>query len=377
MIGSAMLGMAVGLALVFLLLSIGVSAFNELAEGLLKRRSRYLHAALERMAGPDVVEALYDTEWIKSLGGYAHSLRAQGLGTASVRGRQVFDRKLPSYIPTDVFVDAVREALDHFEDRAQAAIDKLEAGGTKDEIIELLPPKMRELLPTEGRLTAAELRQEIERLIPVAVDQLRRQFPLGVLENLEGDATRLRQWFETSMDRMSGWYGRQTKWLLLVWGLLFAAVLNIDTFNMARTLWVDDVTRAAVVTAAEGAAQGGEPTDCTPREDDPFSCVDDAIDKIKATADLGLPMGWPAMPWNWGDQAFDDDGNPIPGRTLGDDERIPQGVEAWVYKILGLAITGAAVVVGAPFWFDLLNRLVNFRAAGPKPKATVARTETP
>jgi hypothetical protein len=37
--------------------------------------------------------------------------------------------------------------------------------------------------------------------------------------------------------------------------------------------------------------------------------------------------------------------------------------------ILGLAITAAAACLGAPFWFDLLNRLGSLRNVGYKPKS--------
>ena len=39
----------------------------------------------------------------------------------------------------------------------------------------------------------------------------------------------------------------------------------------------------------------------------------------------------------------------------------------WVLKVIGWLITGLAVALGAPFWFDLLNKLVNLRGAGPRP----------
>jgi hypothetical protein len=40
---------------------------------------------------------------------------------------------------------------------------------------------------------------------------------------------------------------------------------------------------------------------------------------------------------------------------------------AWVLKAIGWLITGLAVALGAPFWFDLLNKLVNLRGSGPRP----------
>jgi len=39
----------------------------------------------------------------------------------------------------------------------------------------------------------------------------------------------------------------------------------------------------------------------------------------------------------------------------------------WALKLVGWLLTAFAVRQGAPFWFDLLNRLVNVRGSGSKP----------
>ena len=47
----------------------------------------------------------------------------------------------------------------------------------------------------------------------------------------------------------------------------------------------------------------------------------------------------------------------------------PATSQEWWLKLLGLLITIAAISQGAPFWFDLLNRVTNLRAAGRPPEA--------
>ena len=37
--------------------------------------------------------------------------------------------------------------------------------------------------------------------------------------------------------------------------------------------------------------------------------------------------------------------------------------------IVGVLISGVATTQGAPFWFDLLSKLINIRGAGTKPAA--------
>ena len=40
-------------------------------------------------------------------------------------------------------------------------------------------------------------------------------------------------------------------------------------------------------------------------------------------------------------------------------------------KIGGLLLTVFAVSLGAPFWFDILNKLANLRSSGNKPKSSL------
>ena len=49
----------------------------------------------------------------------------------------------------------------------------------------------------------------------------------------------------------------------------------------------------------------------------------------------------------------------------------------WWNKIAGLALTAFAVSLGAPFWFDLLNRFMNIRSAGKSPNEKPKDAETP
>ena len=49
-------------------------------------------------------------------------------------------------------------------------------------------------------------------------------------------------------------------------------------------------------------------------------------------------------------------------------------VGRWLVKILGLLMTGFAISLGAPFWFDMLNKVISIRAAGQSP---VERPKSP
>lgn len=47
--------------------------------------------------------------------------------------------------------------------------------------------------------------------------------------------------------------------------------------------------------------------------------------------------------------------------------QVPVGGLGWLVKIFGLLITTLAISQGSPFWFDVLQKLVNVRLAGNAP----------
>ena len=97
----------------------------------------------------------------------------------------------------------------------------------------------------------------------------------------------------------------------------------------------------------------------------------------KLAQDLSLPIGWRTetydlkpgeictiIPSNdshkiWG----------IPRETdcLRIQDALPDTATGPILKLLGLLITAVAVTQGAPFWFDMLQKLVNIRLSGKKP----------
>jgi hypothetical protein len=64
------------------------------------------------------------------------------------------------------------------------------------------------------------------------------------------------------------------------------------------------------------------------------------------------------------------------GMGWGETNGVPAGLTPgqrayWLWlgsKLLGLLITALAVSLGAPFWFDLLNKVMNIRGTGQKPE---------
>lgn len=164
---------------------------------------------------------------------------------------------------------------------------------------------------------------------------------LALYRSAGGDAVRFQraaeEWFDDAMERVSGWYKRRIHAILALIAAAVVLILNADTLTAGRVLWRDDAVRTAVVREATQSAQG---------------TLDD-VELEEAVQKLDLPLGW--------DLSFGEAPTQLPNDPL-----------AWVQKLLGLLLTVAAVQLGAPFWFDLLSKIVRVRTTGAPPPATDA-----
>ena len=135
------------------------------------------------------------------------------------------------------------------------------------------------------------------------------------------------------MDKLSLWYKKESRKIIFVIGILVTLVLNLDTFMIVKSLYQNEILRSGVITAAEKA--------------DSDSFKPENISKTRDELEqLGFPLGWNL------------------GKSQTEDPRgYPVGEVAVIYKIFGLLLTLMAISLGAPFWFDILRRLLKFRKA--------------
>ena len=165
----------------------------------------------------------------------------------------------------------------------------------------------------------------------------------------------IQDWFDSSMDRVSGWYKRRVQWITLVLGLVVAVAVNADTIAIGTRLSHDVAMRDSLVAAAQEYAKDGsaQPTSqnaaqieaCEDAENSPECRVAKNLIEIRK---LGLPIGW-------------DKNDP----TL-----FPVTPGGWLTKGLGWLLTAFAVTLGAPFWFDILNKFIVIRSTvRPKEKS--------
>lgn len=271
-------------------------------------RSRLLEAALEP-AEKEIIRKLLEHPFLGGSGG--------------------LDTRAPSYVPGNKFALALIEVLQN------------RPGGV-----------------------SADLVDAIERL-PDGV--LRRRLS-GLLVQIRGDLQQLQtaveKDFDDVMNRVSGWYKRRTMVANFIAALIVAVGLNIDTFQITRTLWTDPVVRMRTAEAAAKVDAAAIESQCRDKGPD---CAADYLRKKEAElAKLGLPVGWKVPDWATGDTPGTWLSNLFTANVPLSFVNMPLAL-AWLIVALGWIATAMAGSLGAPFWFDAIAKISSIRATGVRP----------
>ncbi|GAA0580174.1 hypothetical protein [Rhizomicrobium electricum] len=302
---------AIGLILVFLLMGLIVSAFQEMLATWMKKRGTLLRQSIaEMLTGNDGNDDLFRRV-------YGHGLI---LGAAA--------NDIPSYVPSRNFTLALIDTI------------------------------------TEG--SNAPVFGEIERRIAGLPDGYVKQTLRVFVQHAAGDLDVLKadlaQWYDDAMDRLSGKYKRYSQVVAIVSGLVIAVALNVDTIRIADALWRSESLRQQTVTAAEAFQMPD-----TPVGDKAEQAMKDNVDNLFK---LDLPIGW-LTPYT-----FQKTHTAVKNPDSTAVEQASTGVfnyfrgAGWggvLLAIVGWLITGLATSLGAPFWFDTLQRFLQFRGTGKKP----------
>ncbi|MGC9523981.1 MAG: hypothetical protein ACP5D7_00405 [Limnospira sp.] len=325
----SLLNVAIGLFLVYLILSLLVSDLQELISAyLFDWRAKNLKSSIESILGTETARNLYEHPLIRSLKNHKMDRDKGAAG--------------PSYIPDETFALALIGLL-------------MEAAGLEEKIVVLSVQEFKEALASDGVR---------ELLNPERIELMRSlankaQIDCGKDPFIKSLECELIKWFQQSMDRASGVFKRRVKGMILVLGFGLAVLLNVDTLNLATRLSLEPVLREQVsrnvdFVLSENALS--EYLNCLERASlEPKDCQSLVSPDFLNVAEwelLSLPLGWNSANLSY---------------QFGEDFSSLKVLRA----ILGWTLTAIAISMGSSFWFDLLNRLIDVRNTGNKPPATI------
>jgi hypothetical protein len=384
LLNSPLLVTVICLILIFALLSLLVSTLTEAVNSYFQERGHLLQTTIGQLfndgLNPNFGHLLYNHPIIKNLKKDKNSL--------------------PQYISAEMFGNVLIDTVNNSARKYVFDSDKNAIVALTDtrSPFEKFQAAVHQMYHTEVKLLLLNM---VERCQYAKLEN-----PLLALER------ELQQWYNDQMDRTSGWYKTKMRNRLFWIALLVALGLNIDSIHLFQTLYRSPDLRAKLEPIAEDvAAQYADLKTDTGMTDlqraykavdmskllrdsvhkdtfltkvsltlssmakiDSLSHRHDsmhnqafqrAADQIDEISSLGLPIGWrkdlPPISWSADTSArnnnyFDHHKKWSPGNLV-------------VY-ILGILITAFSLSAGAPFWFDLLLKLVNIRRTGSKPSTT-------
>jgi hypothetical protein len=186
----------------------------------------------------------------------------------------------------------------------------------------------------------------------------------------------LENWFNSSMDRVSGVFKRYSQLVAVILGVVMALFLNVDSISLAQYLWREPAVRQILVTQA---------STYQPPEGQPVADPQQIVQQFaQQFGGLNLPVGWDIAVYGQrvellkgmaiynsdcqlfphGNQYF---GIPVFSSNVCITQPHSANATNILLKLFGILITAGATAQGAPFWFDVLKKFVNLRGTGPNP----------
>ncbi|WP_211710139.1 hypothetical protein [Mucilaginibacter xinganensis] len=309
-----------GLIFVFILVSTICTAIREGIEAKLKTRAAYLERGIRQLLhdtdGTGLAKAFYNHPLIFGLFNGEYK---KGESGDSDKGPDLMasGKNLPSYIPSKSF--------------AVALLDIAARGVTGDDATDVAAAEATTGSPV---ITLDGIRKNVTNMPNSPVQQIL----LYAIDNAQGDINKVQasieDWYNSGMDRVSGWYKRSTQWIILWIALIVTIALNVNTIKVVKYLAKNDTQRKMLVASAESAAKDTNKTV--------------GYKDAQATLDtLKLPLGW--------------DNEALTSARM--DPKEPDSFwNTFAGPLLGWLITAFAATLGAPFWFDMLNKVMIIRS---------------
>ena len=327
MLGLPVLDVAIGMAFLYLLFALMCTTLNEIIASAFDRRGKMLRRGIRSLVGSEeLTSALYRHPAIASLAPFEKK-----------------DAPLPSYVPAARFTEAL---IDHLT-------------GT-DPVTDMDATKIG-----------------IDALPPEAAKQLK-----AMMERSHGSEElnkRIEDWYGQTMDRVSGWYKRYIQRQTYVLAIVLVLCLNLDSIYLIQRLWSDSAIRSTLVEAAKTRVQesgGAEPLP-----------VVEYTDGDKTDSGHPVQIGTVSLTDREKELLTSLTGWHSELASLNARRQLHPGENFtclhWLGGVakdhlLGWILTILALSLGAPFWFDTLNRFMNLRNAGrapDEPRSKAGKTE--
>lgn len=225
---------AIGLVLVFALISLLASAIQELYTSASGMRGKVLRSAIESFVGDDsrFAQALLDHPLLVAL-------------SPQIQAEQA--KRRPSYICGDAIVVAL---LGHLVDTHTAG----QRPETPLQLVDAVRGALKGAGPAFAPSVGATGLAGADNILPNALfARGLSSLVMGVEHDWPAFEARITAWYNAVGDRATGWFKRKTQLGVFVIGFIVAVTFNINPIVISSRLWDDEALRKTVVEAADKA----------------------------------------------------------------------------------------------------------------------------
>jgi hypothetical protein len=346
---------------------------------------------------------------------------------------------IPSYIPKENFSTILIEILEEYwnshKEDISTYIRKNDITNNVD--LENIPriTKISYLIKYLQSIEPEKLKEEFKNNdmhIDPEILQILTLYLNKSYQNIETFTAQLETWYDDSMNRISGWYKRQIQFVLFFIGLTIAITFNVDIIDIAGKLSTDKDARDKLVELSiksaddlkkDSSVQKPDTKDTLNQNQNSNKIENDSIaknkiEKIEKELNGRVKDANNLLAIGWGDYGLKKDSVAtmknyvceikklhdtvkkhitIPPSKIKDSTaiynhaamlalydkhwfKLKVGYVASNFhkgrKPLGFLLLAFGICLGAPFWFDLLQKMIKVRGSGKKEETGGGNTTT-
>ncbi|MDJ0797247.1 MAG: hypothetical protein QNJ51_10505 [Calothrix sp. MO_167.B12] len=309
------LNIVIGLMLTYLVCSVVSSQVQELIATVLEWRAKHLKDGITYLFGESssndpLISKFYNNPLIQGLN---HKSNNQ----SSSEG--------PSYISASAFSTAFMDIIKTGKGMHKTLDDLMNDVENNQELTDSLK-KSLSFLSHKAKSQAGDASKELSQM-----------------------NTEVENWFNSSMERLSGVYRRNSKGVTLIIALVITIVGNVDTIYLVNNLSKERALQTTIDRVANQVVSSNSCLQIDQDDTKKAECLYGIISDLNQTFTnlSSLPFGW-------------DLSHPFQKQLS------PFNLSNAMKIIVGWLITVLAISLGAPFWFDLLSTVINMRNTGKK-----------
>ena len=325
-----MLQVIIGIIFTYLLLSLFATILNELLASYFAFRGYFLERTIKRMLIP----------------------RDRNRGKRPEQQREPVDEEIFNEFKDNIIIQQLRQSK--MPGRWSTFPSYLEDSTFSQVFLNILERKAKvddAFLKANTLINAIPENSNLRRLL--------EEVKVRGVDTVEDFAGHVQGLYNIMMDRASGIYKQHIQVITIVVGFGIAAAFNADTFQIYKNLSSNPAARTEVVGMAEKFVANNSTANLQPAQSANIqqlnnqltTLLNEDIERIKNP----LGIGW--------------------GHNDIEQEEFEIGVWGWVQRLLGWLVTAIAIALGAPFWFDILRKIMMVRSPStvPAPQPTVVQ----